>query len=245
MTVALPPVANVTVSLGSNSLASGATTPATATTRDLAGNVLTGRNIFWSSANPLVATVNNGGLVTAVDAGTTTIVATSEGKSGAAILSVDAAPIVSTSVSLASPTAVGSTTQATVTFRDAAGNVVAGKGVTWASDNTSVATVNSGGVVTSVALGTANISVASDGVIGSAPMTVASSAGFGSPAEKIRIVDIGTVFAPTLSGASAGSTTFTSRATTVARVDAQGRITGVAEGQAWVAATAAGFAPDS
>ncbi|MFL5602345.1 MAG: Ig domain-containing protein [Gemmatimonadaceae bacterium] len=245
VTVALPPVATVTVTLASNSLASGATTQATATTRDLGGNLLTGRNIFWSSGNPLVATVNNDGLVTAVGAGSTTIVATSEGKSGAAVLSVDAAPIVSTTVSLASPTAVGSTTQATVTFRDAAGNVVAGKAVTWASDNTSVATVSLGGVVTSVALGTANISVTSNGPIGSAPMTVAPSAGFGSPAEKIRIVDIGTVFAPTLSGASAGSTTFTSRATSVARVDAQGRITGVAEGQAWVAATAAGFAPDS
>jgi hypothetical protein len=100
-------------------------------------------------------------------------------------------------------------------------------------------------VVSSVGLGTANIAVTSDGPPASAPMTVAQSVGFGSSAEKIRVLDIGATFSPVLSGASAGSATFTSRATSVVAVDAQGTVTGVGTGQVWVAASAPGFAPDS
>jgi hypothetical protein len=58
-------------------------------------------------------------------------------------------------------------------------------------------------------------------------------------------VDIGAVFTPTLSGPSSGTTTFVSRAPTVATVNAQGTITGVGEGQVWVAASAPGWAADS
>jgi hypothetical protein len=69
--------------------------------------------------------------------------------------------------------------------------------------------------------------------------------GLGSSSEKIKIVDIGGVFTPTLSGPSSGTTTFVSRAPTVATVNAQGTITGVGEGQVWITATAPGWAPDS
>ena len=245
VTVGSPPVASVTVSLASTAITVGSTTQATATTLDASGNALTGRTVSWSSDNSFVATVSNAGVVTGIGGGSVNITAASEGKNGSAALTVNAIAIASTTVSLASPTAVGSTTQATVTFKDANANVVSGKVSAWSSDNTSVATVNASGVVTSVSLGTANITVTSDGPTASATMTVAPSVGFGSLAEKIRIVDIGATFAPALSGASGGSTTFASRATSVVRVDAQGTIAGVGEGQTWVAATAPGFAADS
>jgi hypothetical protein len=48
-----------------------------------------------------------------------------------------------------------------------------------------------------------------------------------------------------MGGSSASATSFVSRAPSVATVNAQGVITGVGEGQTWVAATAPGFAPDS
>ena len=245
VTVSPPPVASVAVSLGSTNLTVGSTTQATATVKDAGGNLLTGRAISWSSDNQAVATVSGSGLVTAMSNGNANIVAGVEGITASAPLLVQDAVIVSTTVSVASPTGVGSTTQATASFKDASGNSVTGRITGWSSDNTAVATVTSGGVVTSVGLGTANISVTSDGPPGSAPMTVAPLVGFGSSAEKIRIVDIGTTYTPTLSGATAGSTTFSSRATSVVRVDAQGTITGIAEGQGWVAATAPGFAADS
>jgi len=85
-------VATVTVSLASSTLNPGQTTQATATTRDANGNVLTGREIAWSSSNTSAATVSTAGLVTAVASGNANIVATSEGKNGSAPLTVQAAP---------------------------------------------------------------------------------------------------------------------------------------------------------
>ena len=55
---------------------------ATATTLDANDNVLTGRVVTWSSGNTSVATVSSSGVVTATGVGATTIIATSEGKSG-------------------------------------------------------------------------------------------------------------------------------------------------------------------
>ncbi len=245
ITVAPPPVASVSVTLASSAITVGSTTQATATTQDANGGTLTGRVVSWSSDNSLVATVSSAGVVTGIAAGAANISASSEGKTGSAPLTVNPSPIASVTVALASPTAVGSTTQATATFKDVDGNVVTGRVTGWSSDNTSVATVNASGVVTSVGLGTANITVTSDGPPGSAPMTVAPSVGFGSSAERIHVVDIGAAFSPSLSGATAASTTFASRARSVVTVDGQGTVTGVSAGQAWVAATAPGFAPDS
>jgi len=190
--------------------------------------------------------VNAIGFVTAVSPGLANITATSEGQSGSAQIMVTPPSIASITVTLASSTlASGSRTQATATARDADGKILTGKALTFSSDNTAIATVSAHGVVTGVTLGPTNIAATGEGVTGSAPITVAVSAGFGSAAEKIHIVDIGTTFAPTLSGSSASATTFVSRATSVATVSAQGTITGVGEGQSWVAVTAPGFAPDS
>jgi len=99
--------------------------------------------------------------------------------------------------------------------------------------------------VTGVATGSANITATSEGQSGSSAVTVLPQLGFGSSTEKIRIVDIGGTFTPTLTGSSTGTTTFVSRATSVATVNAQGTITGVGEGQVWVAASSPGYVADS
>src|SRR6266446_985803 len=246
VTVTALPVASVTVSLFLSSLTVGATTLATSTVKDANGNVLSGRSVTWSSDLPSVASVNSIGFVSAVSAGSANITATSEGQSGSAPITVVPPSIASVTVTLATSTlASGSRTQATATARDKDGNILAGKALTLSSDNPSIATVTPQGVVTGVTLGTTNITATGEGVTGSAAITVAVSAGFGSSAEKIHIVDIGTTFAPTLSGPSASAATFIRRATSVATVDGQGTITGVGEGQGWVAVMASGFAPDS
>ena len=86
------PVASATVTLASSTLNPGQTTQATATTRDANGNILSGRAIAWSTNNSLVATVSSTGVVTAVASGSALIVATSEGKSGNAPLTVQSTP---------------------------------------------------------------------------------------------------------------------------------------------------------
>ena len=241
-----PPIATLAVALEQSSIVIGGTTTATATPKDASGNVLTGRLIAWSSDVPAVATVSAAGVVTAVSPGFANIRATSEGHTGSTGLAVVSSAVASVTVSLASSTiGVGRTTQATATTRDANGSVVTGRSVTWASDNTSVATVSATGVVRGVAAGSTNITATSEGKSGSAGVTVVPQLGYGSASEKIRILDVGGGFTPTLSGPRSRTTTFVSRAPSVATVDAEGAITGIGEGQAWVAATAQGWAPDS
>ena len=82
-----PPVASVVVTPSQPSMKVGDTLTLTATAKDANGNVLTGLPITWSSDNTAVATVVNG-LVAAVGVGTSTITATVEGVSGAAIVTV-------------------------------------------------------------------------------------------------------------------------------------------------------------
>ena len=170
------PVASVTVVLGSSSLAVGHSTQATATLRDANGNVLTGRTVTWSTSNSSVATVNASGTVTAVAAGSAAIPAASEGIIGSATVTVSPPPVASVTVTLNSASlTVGQTTQAGATLRDASGNTLTGRSISWSSAAPSVATVSSSGTVTAVAAGTAAIRATSEGVTGSATVTVSAA----------------------------------------------------------------------
>jgi len=62
--------------------------------------------------------------------------------------------------------------QFTATTKDANGNVLTGRTVTWASNSTAAATVNASGLVTGVATGTAMITAASEGKTGTAMIAV-------------------------------------------------------------------------
>ena len=172
------PVATVSVSLAASTLNPGQTTPASATIRDSNNNVLSGRSIAWTSNNTGVATVNASGVVSAVAVGSAQIIATSEGQSGGATLSVTTTPqvpVASVSVALAnSSLTAGQTTQATATTRDASNNVLTGRSVAWSSSNTAVATVSASGLVTAVAVGSAQIIATSESKTGSATLTVAA-----------------------------------------------------------------------
>jgi uncharacterized protein YjdB len=88
----LAPVATVSVSPASATVQIGSTQQLSATTRDASNNVLTGRVVTWSSADPSLASVNTSGRVTAVAAGTVQITATSEGKTGSSSITVPTPP---------------------------------------------------------------------------------------------------------------------------------------------------------
>lgn len=90
ITVTLVPVSTVTVTPNPAGVLVGATVQLTATLKDSAGNVLTGRAITWSSGATATATVSVSGLVSGVAAGSATITASSEGKSGTATVNVTA-----------------------------------------------------------------------------------------------------------------------------------------------------------
>jgi hypothetical protein len=82
------PVASVTVSPASGSVAVGQFLQLTATPKDASGTPLSGRVITWTSSNALLATVNGSGLVAGLVLGTVTLTATSEGVPGTATVTV-------------------------------------------------------------------------------------------------------------------------------------------------------------
>ncbi|HKR09471.1 MAG TPA: Ig-like domain-containing protein [Gemmatimonadaceae bacterium] len=251
LTVTPAPVATVTVTPPSATLVLGitATQQLSAVTKDANGNTLTGRVVTWSSDNTAAATVDVNGLVTAVAAGSATITATSEGKTGTSSITVNVAPVATVTVSLASSsiTAIG-TTQATATLRDANANILTGRTVTWSSDNTAAATVDANGAVTAVAAGTANIIATSETKTGSAELTVTPA-----PVATVTVTPTSaTVFVAwtqqlAAETKDANGNTLTGRAVTwqsdhpeFATVSPSGLVTGVAAGSATITATSEG-----
>lgn len=147
--IALLP-ASLTFSVGSSQQLASTIAPANASNK----------NLSWTSDNTAVATVSSSGMVTAVSIGTATITVTTEdgGKTATTVITTTNQIFVS-SITV-SPTAatitMGNTQQLTATVLPANAS---NKNITWTSSNTSVATVNSLGLVTSVAPGICNITV--------------------------------------------------------------------------------------
>lgn len=96
-------VSSVVTSPASANLQVGATQQLSASARDASGNAISGKTFTWSSSNTAIATVSSSGLVTAVAAGTVTIKATVDGRSGTSTITVTAV-----ASSPAKPPAVGS-----------------------------------------------------------------------------------------------------------------------------------------
>ena len=176
-------VGSVTLTAATATLASGGTLPITPTVRAASGTVLTGRTITWSSTDSVIASVSASGLVTASEQtnaapSPVTISATSGGVIGSIALTVSpaAATVVIVTPSTLALDSDGTTTLVAV-VRSASGATLAGRVVTWQSSAPAVATVTTAGLVTAgrVLAGVAapvTITATSDGIEGSAALTV-------------------------------------------------------------------------
>lgn len=88
ITVVPIPVASVTLTPSSAVLAVGDTLRLEITARDRLGNILTGREVDWTSSSTSRATVSSWGMVAGFSPGAVTISATSEGQTDRALIEV-------------------------------------------------------------------------------------------------------------------------------------------------------------
>jgi hypothetical protein len=169
-------VASVTVTPSTATKAVGETVQLSAITNDAKGVALTGRAITWSTSSASLAVVSSAGLVTAVAPGPVVITAMSDGQSGTAAITVVPPPVASVIVTptTSSITEIQTLQLAAVT-KTPGGATVTGRAVTWTSSAPTIATVNSAGLVSGVSPGSVNITATSEGVTGSAALTITIS----------------------------------------------------------------------
>ncbi|HSM05368.1 MAG TPA: Ig-like domain-containing protein [Longimicrobiales bacterium] len=249
ISVVEPGVATVTIAPPEAELVVGQTRAFTATAQDADGNVLEGRTVTWSSSNTSAATISAAGVVTAVAPGSSTIEAVVDGVSATAAVTVIPVAVASVTVTpSAANVVIGATQALTATARDASGNVLTGRTVTWSSLNTSVATVSTSGVVTGVALGTATIQALVDGVAGTSAITVVEvpvgSVEVTPEAATVLVSQTQQLTATVRDGngnvLEGRTVTWSSGTPSVATVDANGLVTAVSGGTAVISATSGG-----
>ena len=192
---AIVPVESVSLDKTSLELTEGETAQLNAT---VLPETATNRNVTWSSNAPGVATVDSSGKVTAVAPGTATITVTTAdgGKTATCVVTVTAATVPVTGVTLSQTQASlyynrtpNTLTLTATVVPDNATNQV----VNWTSSDSTVAAVDQNGVVTALARGTAVITAtAADGSGVSATCTVTVSrynSGGGSSSSSTSLSD--------------------------------------------------------
>jgi cytochrome c5 len=176
-------VASVVITPSNPSIMVGNEVQFTAVMKNAQGTVLSGKTVTWGSSNYLVGyQMNTTGLVYGREAGTSVISATSEGVTGTTVLTVGAkaAPVAYVGVTPTPSTiAVGGTVQLSAQLRDASGNILTGRTITWSSANSAIASVSASGLVTGKSAGTTTVSATADGVSGSATVNVTGTGGGG------------------------------------------------------------------
>ncbi|XZF15596.1 Ig-like domain-containing protein [Chitinophagaceae bacterium MMS25-I14] len=215
-TVTVNPLPNAAVSGTSSVCVNGsvALTPATA------GGT-------WVSVNPVIATVNSSGVVTGVAAGTDTIRYKVTNVSGCTdssfkVVTVNALP----NVVISGAAAVCVNSSITLTPGSAGG--------TWSSANTSIATVNSSGVVTGISAGATTVKYVNSNANGCTDSTTKTITVNALP--NVAITGATAVCVNSSITLTPGSTggSWTSSNTAVATVNSSGVVMGISAGTATI-----------
>lgn len=239
-------VTGITLNQTSLSLESGSTQQLAAT---VSPSNAANKSVLWSSSNPSVATISSTGLVTCIGAGTATITCSAADGSGVTAtcsVTVTEATVLISSITLNTTNvelSVGDTHQLTVTILPSnATNTY----VTCSSNDPSVATVSSSGLITAVAAGTATITCSAtdgSGVTATCAVTVSVV-----PVSSIKLsyglIDVypddSTQVTATVSPTNATNkaVTWSSSDTSVATVSSTGYVTTVGVGSATITCSA-------
>ncbi|MBR5420132.1 MAG: Ig-like domain-containing protein [Lachnospiraceae bacterium] len=146
------------------------------TVTDTNGNSMSNPSLSFTSSNANVVTVSDTGLMKAVANGSATVTVKCGSISKSCAVTVAIPQVVGTvTVTPASKTftEIGAKQQLTVTVKDTEGNTITAPVLSFSSSAPAVAAVNSSGLVTAKADGTATITVSCGEVSGSCSVTVA------------------------------------------------------------------------
>ena len=150
-------VSNISLNSTSITLNAGETKQLTAT---ISPSNATDKSVSWSSSNSSVAQVSSSGLVTAKSAGSATITCKASDGSGTKVtcsVTVKAATVEPTGITLPYSKTVKVGSSFTMTYTLTPSNATTT--LTWSSDDTSIATVSSSGLVKGIKAGTTKIRV--------------------------------------------------------------------------------------
>jgi hypothetical protein len=209
-------------------------------------------SVTWASATTSVATITAAGLATAVGAGTSTISATLGGITGSTVMTVTAAALQSIAVTPANTSLpAGETEQltATGTLSDGTTEDLTSQ-VTWASSNTSWATISAAGLAAAVSPGAVTISATLNGITGTTGLTVTAAV-----LQSIAVTPANPSVAKGLTQQFTATGTFSDKSTenlttqvtwasgttSVATISAAGLATAVGQGTSTISATLSGM----
>ncbi|MBI3994898.1 MAG: Ig-like domain-containing protein [Nitrospirae bacterium] len=132
---------------------------------DAKGKEQSNLSMNWKSDNPAIATVNPSGAVSLKSAGTVTIIASAEGKTASAVVTVTTPPIAKIEIRPGATTLrVGETKQFEAIILDVKNRERKDPNVVWQTNTPSIANVSAGGVVTATSAGSALITASLGGV---------------------------------------------------------------------------------
>ncbi|MDE2764593.1 MAG: Ig-like domain-containing protein [Gemmatimonadota bacterium] len=229
----------------------GDTVRLTADVLDANGQPIAGTSVDWAAADTTILTVDRQGLVTAVDNGTTTILATSGGLADSLSAEVEQVPAQVRLSPARDPLrfeSLGDTVRLSAEVLDSNGHPIEGVSVTWSVSDTTVATVDRDGLVTARGNGTAAVSASTRTVTGTARvevdqvpvvMEVLSARDLLATGDSIQV----TAEAFDAGGSRIEDAAFmwTSSDTTVATVDSDGWVHALEEGSIRITATLKGL----
>ena len=209
--------------------------------------IATYKYIVWKSSDSSIATVDANGKVTAVNAGEATITATTADGSNLSTTCKITVKILAKSITLNKSTASLKISESITLTASILPSTTTNKSVTWKSSNSSVATVDTNGKVTAIGIGNAIITAKTmDGsnlsasCIVAVSTTLAESISLNMTTANLNVSESITLTASVLPSTTTNkSVTWESSNSSVATVDANGKVTAINGGEAIITATTA------
>lgn len=206
----------------------------------------TSKEVAWKSSNENIVAISNTGVVTALEEGATTIVATTvDGTNLSAICDVVVQPTLAESLILDKSEVTLNVNEEIILVATITPTSIPNNELRWTSSNDAIATVDKDGIVTAIAVGEAIITATTvDGsnLSASCKVTVVSSLAQSITLDKTEVslkatetaTLVATVFPETTSNKGVE---WTSSDESAAIVDANGVVTAIAIGEATITAT--------